>query len=113
MALTGSLAGGASVLGSVPLSGAFGALPGFAGGGSFNVMGRTGVDKNVLSLNGLQIAKVSYGERVTVGNDNMPRGGGVTVHAPITITSPVSRETAGQLGRELNARIAQARTKGF
>jgi hypothetical protein len=113
MVLTGSLAGGASALGSVPLSGAFGALPGFDSGGSFNVMGHTGVDKNVLSLNGLQIAKVSYGERVTVGNDNMPRGGGVTVHAPITITSPVSRETAGQLGRELNARIAQARTKGF
>jgi hypothetical protein len=67
----------------------------------------------MLSLNGLPIAKVSYGERLNIGNDNMPRSGGVTVHAPITITSPVSRETAGQLGRELNARIAQARTKGF
>jgi hypothetical protein len=92
---------------------AFSFLPGFAKGGSFNVMGRTGVDNNTLSLNGLPIAKVSYGERLNIGNDNMPRGGGVTVHAPITITSPVSRETAGQLGRELNARIAQARTKGF
>jgi hypothetical protein len=92
---------------------AFSFLPGFAKGGSFNVMGRTGVDNNMLSLNGLPIAKVSYGERLNIGNDNMPRGGGVTVHAPITITSPVSRETAGQLGRELNARIAQARTKGF
>jgi hypothetical protein len=92
---------------------AFSFLPGFAKGGSFNVMGRTGVDNNMLSLNGLPIAKVSYGERLNIGNDNMPRSGGVTVHAPITITSPVSRETAGQLGRELNARIAQARTKGF
>ena len=69
--------------------------------------------RNMPRINGLSIAEAKFGERLSIGNDNMPRGGGVTVHAPITITSPVSRETAGQLGRELNARIAQARTKGF
>ena len=115
MPLSGSLAGGASVLGSVPLSGAFGALPGFrAEGGPVTgmspyIVGERGPELFMPRVSGAIIPN----SKISLSNDNMPRGGNVTVHAPITITSPVSRETAGQLGRELNARIAQARTKGF
>lgn len=45
-------------------------IPGFATGGSFMVGGSGGIDRNMLSLNGLPIARVSYGERVSVSNDN-------------------------------------------
>jgi hypothetical protein len=112
MSLSGSLGGGASVLGSVPLSGAFGSLPGFAGGGSFNVMGRTGIDKNILSLNGLPVARVNYGERVTVGNDNVPRGGGhtfnVNVTAPDTGNRSRDRATALQQADAIRAAVSKS-----
>jgi hypothetical protein len=114
MPLTGSLAGGASVLSSAPISGAFSSLPGFAGGGSFNVMGRAGTDMNTLSLNGLPIAKVSYGERLSIGNDNMPRVG---ANMPITnnfhINGNPTRETMDQIAHRTAAAIATARRKGF
>lgn len=42
----------------------------FAGGGSMTVLGRQGIDRNVLSLNGLPIANISYGERLSIANDN-------------------------------------------
>lgn len=48
-------------------------LPGFDSGGSFTVLGRHGIDKNIMSIGGLPIASVSYGERVNIGNDNSPR----------------------------------------
>lgn len=59
-----------------------GSLLHFDRGGGFNVMGIPGVDNNVMSLNGLPIAKVSYGERVSISNDNArdsgPSGRGIT-----------------------------------
>lgn len=45
-------------------------LPGFATGGSFTIGGRTGIDNNIMSINGLPVARVSYGERINVSNDN-------------------------------------------
>ncbi|SEI68084.1 hypothetical protein SAMN05518849_101538 [Sphingobium sp. AP50] len=42
----------------------------FAGGGDMTVMGKRGIDRNVLSLNGMPIANVSYGERLSIANDN-------------------------------------------
>ena len=59
-----------------------GVVPAFAGGGSFKILGRRGTDQNTLSLNGLPIADVNYGERLSIGaNDG---GGGrdrpITVH---------------------------------
>lgn len=41
-------------------------LPGMNSGGSFNVGGIPGVDRNMLSLNGVPVARVSHNERVTV-----------------------------------------------
>ena len=49
-------------------------LPAFATGGSFQVQGMRGLDRNVLSLNNRPIARVSHGEMVGVG-----RGGGPSV----------------------------------
>ena len=51
-------------------------LPKLAGGGAFTILGRGGVDRNVMSLNGLPIARVSRGERVNVSNDNANASGG-------------------------------------
>lgn len=58
-------AGGGS--GSI-LDAAMALAPGaFASGGSFTVGGRSGIDRNLLSLNGTPVAKVSQGETVGVG----------------------------------------------
>lgn len=79
-AMTGQNGGGgsgilgaiASAVGLVPgiAGGSFGpkkGLKGFASGGSFMVGGNSGVDKNILSLNGTPVARVSKGETVGVG----------------------------------------------
>lgn len=70
---TPGFAGGGSIL----VGG--GSPPGFATGGAITVGGRSGTDKNLLSLNGLPIARVSYGERINIANDDTPMGGGGTV----------------------------------
>jgi hypothetical protein len=64
---------GVSGLSPGSLSSSF-AIPGFATGGGFNVLGRKGTDRNMLALNGLPIARVSHGERVNIGNDNVNTG---------------------------------------
>lgn len=81
-AISGGLSGALSGLGSmfssaarVP-SGAGSTRPSFATGGSFTVLGKRGVDTNLLSLNGMPIANVSHGERVSVANDNNSGRGG-------------------------------------
>jgi hypothetical protein len=116
--LLGGAAGGSSGLGAsiFPVVGGVDPLAPRARGGPVlggmaYLVGERGPEVFMPKLSGSIIPNHHL---TSIGNDNMPRGrGGVTVHAPITITSPVSRETAGQLARELNARIAQARTKGF
>jgi hypothetical protein len=54
-------------------------LPGYASGGSGIFRGIPGIDRNVLSLNGRPFARVSHGEQWSIGNDNSPRGHGMTV----------------------------------
>lgn len=51
-------------------------LPAFATGGGFSILGHKGTDRNIMSLNGLPIARVSHGERVNISNDNVNSGGG-------------------------------------
>jgi tape measure domain-containing protein len=89
------------------------ATPGFAGGGAFSILGRGGVDKNVLSLNGLPIARVSYGERVNIMNDNGQMAGGISVHAPITVLGNATRETPDQVASAIRRRVATATRKGY
>jgi hypothetical protein len=83
-------------------------LPGFHMGGGFTVAGRGGVDSNLLSLNGLPIARVSYGERVNISNDNsrsspMSRGD-VTMHV-YTNDADSFRRSERQINRDLRRRI--------
>jgi hypothetical protein len=83
---------------------------GFARGGGFNVKGAQGFDKNTLSLNGLPIANVSYGERVSVSNDN---DGGYMSNGPLigNITLPPGmtprdgRATGLAIGRGIQERL--------
>ncbi|PSJ42149.1 phage tail tape measure protein [Allosphingosinicella deserti] len=47
-------------------------VTGMANGGAFSIAGRGGIDRNLLSVNGSPVARVSRGERVSVS----PNGGG-------------------------------------
>lgn len=50
--------------------------PGFATGGSFRIKGHPGIDKNLLSLNGNPVARVSSGEIMDVRKGETRGGGG-------------------------------------
>ena len=50
--------------------------PGFATGGSFRIKGYPGIDKNLLSLNGNPVARVSSGEIMDVRRGESRSGGG-------------------------------------
>lgn len=54
-------------------------VPKFAGGGSFRIKGFSGVDQNMLSLNGNPIAKVSSGEIMDVRQGGQAASGGGVV----------------------------------
>lgn len=87
-----------------------GGLPGFAGGGSFNVLGNVGRDRNILSLNMRPIARVDYGERINIGNDNSPtrsRGGRGDVTMFVNTPDADSfRKSEGQITRALRRKLA-------
>jgi hypothetical protein len=59
---------GSSLLGGAvsAIDPAFLALPGLAGGGSFQVGGNGGIDRNLLSINGRPIVRVNNGETIAV-----------------------------------------------
>lgn len=102
--LSSALPGAMSIGNTIPLTG-------FAKGGGFNVMGNAGVDNNIMSINGLPIAKVSHGERVSISNDNgRSVGGGHSLTQ--NFYGQVSRETAMQAGVRARQGISQANRKG-
>ena len=114
--LFGGGTGAAPALGGGSFFGAGGGYvgigtPAFATGGGFNVMGNRGIDKNVLALNGLPIARVSHGERVSISNDNQRSGGQTNIN--FAISGPVSRETMGQIAAKTKLAVASANRKGF
>lgn len=55
-------------------------LPGFKDGGSLRILGRTGTDRNIVSINNVPVARANYGERMIFDNDNSSGGGAVTVN---------------------------------
>lgn len=67
-----SIPGIFQAIAGVASAGAGKKVPGFATGGSFVVGGVAGVDRNMLSLNGQPIARVSRGEPISIGSG---RGG--------------------------------------
>lgn len=87
----------------------FGKLPGFATGGRMKVGGLGGVDRNLLSLNGSPIARVSRGEMLNI----TPGGGG---SGGIVINQTFAPNFAGNaVDRQelaLFARIVKADTIG-
>jgi hypothetical protein len=70
--LSGGGGGGGGGDGVIDLTGAqfASSFPHFAGGGSMVLKGNRGTDRNLLSLNGLPIAKVSYGEPISISSRN-------------------------------------------
>ena len=80
------------LLGSTPYSG-----PGFASGGSFRIKGHPGIDKNLLSLNGNPIARVSSGEIMDVRRGE-PKGGGgeLSIRLGPGLEAEWMRKSAGQ-----------------
>lgn len=60
---------------AVASRGQMGRVPGLANGGSFGVGGYSGIDRNVLSINGIPRARVSASERVHVSPAGERQGG--------------------------------------
>lgn len=114
--LGGAGAGGGFDLGSA-FSAAIGSvLPGFASGGSMRIGGHGGVDRNVLSLNGRPIAKVSAEETLNVTNPALSRSGGAGPSVMVSQTydmrgSMVSERVYEDIDRisKINAAEAGAR----
>jgi hypothetical protein len=106
MSALGALASGGAALGS---SGG-GSLPGFASGGRGVFGGMPGVDRNILSMNGLPIAKVSRGEPWAFGPHAMA-GGGVSIVQHFS--GNVTRETMGQVAAKTQSAIASAKRRGY
>ena len=63
-----------------------GSVPGFANGGAMQLGGFAGIDRNVLSLNGSPIARVSRGETMEIRNGGA-RGGATVVNNYYTLPS--------------------------
>ena len=84
----------------------------FNQGGEFTVGGRGGIDRNLLSINGQQVARVSRGERVTVEPTGGRRGrgdGSITFN----IQTPDIESFQRNIGQLLaKAHAAQSRQSG-
>lgn len=123
-AMSGGASAGSASLGAMPdlsaglgLSGSAINLGGmkFNSGGGFNVLGRHGVDRNVLQLNGLPVAKVSHGERISVSNDNAKMMGGHTINVSVPggMDPRAARQTGMQIASEIKRSLGEASRKGY
>lgn len=86
--------------------------PGFAKGGSMQIGGMAGIDRNLLSLNGQPLARVSRGERIKIDpqNDNGPGALRVQVEASPDLKVTMAT-TAGAVVAQAAPGIA-ARARG-
>lgn len=91
-------------------------VPGLATGGSMILGGRGGLDRNILSLNGSPLARVSAGERMTISptNDRGGSGGGMIVVKVVegALFRPVIESTAGRVVTSAAPGIASAGASG-
>jgi len=118
----GSPGGGPSSAGSGGLISGLGPLLGFASGGSMTVGGNPGIDRNILSLNGRPIARVSQREvlsvspNVSASNARIasPSAAGVVVHqnfvldARFGITTPELLNHVNAVASQRAAEAGQA-----
>lgn len=95
--------GGGSSSGGVPGAAHGGAhsVPGFNSGGSFKVRGFAGIDRNILSLNGTPVARVSQSEIIDVkrGEQSGQGSGGrgaLAIHLGPGLEAQWLRKAAGQ-----------------
>jgi tape measure domain-containing protein len=88
------------------------AVPGMARGGSGIIGGFGGVDRNLLSLNGLPIARVSRGEGLTISPDGMGAGG-ISMTNHFSFSGPVTRQTEMQLASVVRRTITDASKRGY
>lgn len=89
-------AAGASGSGDGSSAASSATTPGLATGGSITVGGRSGIDRNLLSINGNPVAKVSRGESVNVSNGN---GGGSSGGNPVNVTMQIFTPDADSFRR--------------
>jgi hypothetical protein len=89
------------------------AIPGFATGGGGILGGRGGVDRNLLSLNGIPIARVSRGEHLNVTPDGGGFGGGMSVSNTFHVSGNVSRETQMQIASKVRRSVADASKRNY
>lgn len=82
----------------------FASRPKFANGGGFTVLGRRGIDNNVMSIGGMPIADVSYGERVSIGK-------GDTSQRNVTITQNFAFEGVAITQREFLQGLALTKSE--
>jgi hypothetical protein len=87
-------------------------VPGYAQGGAMILGGRGGRDRNLLSMNGLPIARVSRGETLSIQPANS-NGMGMTVPVSITVMGNMNRETPDQVASAIRRRVATATRKGY
>jgi hypothetical protein len=110
--LAGSIPSFASSLGSggggvVDLTGAqfASSFPHFARGGSMVLKGNMGLDRNLLSLNGVPMANVSYGERIDISphaNSDGPDGRRAPVN--MTVITP-NADSFNRSGRQVTRQL--------
>lgn len=89
-------------------------LPGLATGGSMMIGGRGGIDRNILSMNGLPIARVSRGEQLNIS----PSGGGsggnpIHIHMSGPMSDSQARRTGMQAAAGARAEMARSAQKGL
>jgi|AKVG01.1.fsa_nt_gi hypothetical protein len=78
-------------------SGAF--APGLNSGGNIQVSGNAGIDRNALSINGQQVARVSRGENINVSNG----GSGVTINQNLNFSTGIQQTVRAEILRLLPA----------
>lgn len=90
-------------------------IPGFAGGGSFDIRGRPGIDRNMLQLNGMNIANVSYGERLRVdpANDAGTAAPPFIFNNYAKMSAREARQTGMQAAAGFRHEIARSAKQGY
>lgn len=110
-AASGTFGGGISESGAITVTGLPTTLPGFASGGSMVLRGIPGIDKNLISMNGIPIARANYGERLHFDPANERTGSSQGRPLVQNFNFPNSdadsfRRSEGQVARAARRRLA-------
>lgn len=111
---SGGMSAGSSSFLSSSLPGAMSApsgfkLTGFAHGGSMMLRGVPGIDKNIISMNGIPIARANYGERLNFEPANDTQTGGRVINQNFNVYANDAdsfRRSERQIARDARRRLA-------